>query len=133
MVFVVVVMVLVSLAEIGNLPLRETRSRFLAEGGRSPENRGRTLKDGGAEGHPVCKERQRMKIGEEAAPTLGLILERLGDLPPIKEPSAPQASASGRRPTHKRAEVGASVRMDRSEAEPESTRSPTGAVAERSS
>jgi hypothetical protein len=116
LVFVVVVMVLVSLAEIGNVPLRETRSRFPAEGGRSPENRGRTLKDGGAEGHPACKERQRMKVGEEAAPTLGMILERSGDLPPIKEPSALQASASGRRPTHQAGERGHCVRQDRSEA-----------------
>jgi hypothetical protein len=41
-----------------------------------------------------------MKIGEEAAPTLGSILERSGDMPRFNESSVPQASALGRRPTH---------------------------------
>jgi hypothetical protein len=41
------------------------------------------------------------KIGEEAAPSLGMILERSGDvLPRINEPSALKPSAKGQRPTH---------------------------------
>src|SRR4051812_756173 len=56
---------------IGNVPLRETRQRFSAEGGRSPKGKGGVpSRTTGAEGHPVCTSEVlgARKIGEEAAP-----------------------------------------------------------------
>jgi hypothetical protein len=114
--------------ELVNVPLRETRSRFPAEGGRSPSIQGggqsRTTRSGGHRSARSGAKEDR----EEVACHRSLTARGKCPLKPVKRGAilqSPEVSVRGRRPTHKRAEgVLQNVREDRSGTEPESTRSP---------
>ena len=97
--------------------------------------RGRTVKDRRRGGAPGLHAAQRRTIGEgatEAARLRSLTARGMCPLKPVTREAvrqSPQVSPRGHRPTHQRAEgVLQNVRQDRSEAQPESTRSPSGEV-----
>jgi hypothetical protein len=102
---------------------------LLGNRGRMPKSQGENAQGrrrGGAPG--LQRSASEEKIGEEAAPPLGLILERSGEIPPLARQRKEIGVSHGRRLLKAegrctmRAE--AAVRQDRSAAKSESTRSP---------